>query len=176
MKALPCLFTGICAIVPRLKLLWIVVACVVVIDALPASATYYYTGSVWGTINTGTICQPIGADPCVLVPNPNAVADAASFGMGMTGSVTFNFDTTGVSGTAPLGDPGSGNIPQGGFFTGFLLTAGSHSVIGSGFTINTVTLTNGEFTGWHLTAVSDYAFRASTAAISPSSGAYFVHS
>src|SRR5215813_8112130 len=71
----------------------------------------FYTGSPYTGINTDFIGGECGFNFCTpVVPNPNAAADAAKFGTGMTGFVTFDFDTSGVSGTFRPGLPGSGII------------------------------------------------------------------
>jgi hypothetical protein len=91
---------------------WTALTCVSVVGTIPARAdtTYYYTGGPYSVIETafiGTCSFPVG---CVRTPNPNADADAAKFGTNMTGFVTFNFDTSGFSGTFSRA---SGTIPAG---------------------------------------------------------------
>jgi hypothetical protein len=106
---------------------------VALLSTRPASAdtTYFYTGSPYTFFQTALIGPPPG------VPNPNAAADMAAFGTNMTGSVTFDFDTTGFTGT--LGLPGP--------FIPVHLVSGlfSNANVGGSFT-----LTNGAITQWSL--------------------------
>jgi hypothetical protein len=78
---------------------WGAFTCVAILGT-PANADtiYYYTGSPYTTISTENILDRTTI-PATVVPNPNAAADAAVFGTNLTGSVTFGFDTTGVTGT-----------------------------------------------------------------------------
>jgi hypothetical protein len=103
-------------------------ACVALLGTPPASAdtTYFYTGSPYTFFQTALI----GTFPGV--PNPNAAVDMAAFGTNMTGSITFNFDTTGFTGTLP-------SIP-------------AHLVSGlfSANVAGSITLTNGAITQWAL--------------------------
>src|SRR5215831_20190816 len=86
-------------------------------------------------MNTSNVCSSLGC-----FPNPNAAADAAKFGTNMTGGATFNFDTTGVTGTYQLGGGGLIEIQ---------LTSGEFSGAFRPF-INTITLTTGVITDWSI--------------------------
>jgi hypothetical protein len=123
-----------------------VLACMVGISAPEARAdtTYYYTGGPYTHIETAFIGFNC---PGCAIPNPNADADAAKFGTNMTGFVTFDFDTTGVSGTF-LGLSGNGIND----ITVIGLTSGVYSVDRTNFFIveSSITLTNGAITGWGL--------------------------
>ena len=78
---------------------WVAFTCMALLGT-PANADtiYYYTGSPYTTISTENILDSTTI-PATVVPNPNAAADAVVFGTNLTGSVTFGFDTTGVTGT-----------------------------------------------------------------------------
>jgi hypothetical protein len=134
--------------------------CMVGISAPEARAdtTYYYTGGPYSHIETeftGFNCNGCR------VPNPNADADAEKFGTNMTGFVTFDFDTTGVSGTF-LGLSGNGFND----LTDIGLSSGVYSVDKTNFfiTSSSITLTNGAITGWGLLfrGNCDFAFGPTT--------------
>ena len=76
---------------------------------------YTYTGALYTSFDTGCLNNP-KTGPCV--PNPNAAIDALIFGTRLTGSVTFRFDTTGVSGKFDNfgNDIGLTQFVSGGFF------------------------------------------------------------
>jgi hypothetical protein len=134
MKAFPYFFAVIWAVAPRLKLLWIAVALgAVSLNSLPASAdtTYYYTGGPY-SIDTSRICVQISS----CVPNPNAAADAALFGTNMTGTATFDFDTTGVTGSFSSGGDLAISLTSADFFQAVI-----HG---------TITLTDGAITAWSI--------------------------
>jgi len=86
---------------------WTALTYVSVVGTIPARAdtTYYYTGGPYSSIETAQIGTCVSS--CTPAPNPNAAADAAKFGTNMTGFVTFNFDTSGFSGTFSTAIPGS---------------------------------------------------------------------
>jgi hypothetical protein len=89
---------------------------VAVLTALPATAittTYVYTGAPYTTI---------------IAPTP---ADAARFGTNMTGAVTFDFDTTGVTGSFGLND-----------ITNLSLVSGVYSATTNFSSATSFTLTN----------------------------------
>ena len=83
--------------------------------AAQANTVYTYTGALYTSFNTGCLNNP-KTGPCV--PNPNAAIDALIFGTRLTGSVTFRFDTTGVSGKFDNfgNDIGLTQFVSGGFF------------------------------------------------------------
>jgi hypothetical protein len=125
---------------------WTALICMAVLGTPPEAradtTTYLYTGSPYTEIHTDIInvgnCLFVA---CTYVPNPNAAADAAKFGTNMTGAVTFDFDTTGVTGTFGLND-----------ITSLSLVSGVYSVttnFGSG---TSFTLTNGLITDWVILA------------------------
>jgi len=128
---------------------WGALTCMVVISAPAARAdtTYFYTGSPYTAFETAFIdfCTQF---VCSHAPNPNADADAAKFGTNMTGFVTFDFDTSGVSGTFSF----RGIAPHD--ITEIQLTSGVYSVDSrTNFAVDaltSVTLTNGAITGWSL--------------------------
>jgi hypothetical protein len=113
-----------------------------------ADTTYSYTGNPWSNISTAFM----GNFPCCVVPNPNAAADAAKFGTNMTGSITLNFDATGVTGTFSWGEietaaPG---------ITPWQLTAGDfHSILEEQ---SFVTLINGAITAWRFDGLGTCGF------------------
>jgi hypothetical protein len=134
--------------VVRFAAAWGALTCMVGISAPEARAdtTYYYTGGPYSLIETAFIGNCFPFVGCDQTPNPNAAADAAKFGTNMTGFVTFNFDTSGFSGTFSRA---SGTIP--GSVTEIHLTSGVYSidsqtsfVAGDTF----ITLTNGAITDW----------------------------
>jgi hypothetical protein len=142
----------------RFKLGLAVAASVALLGTSSASAdtTYYYTGSPYTTIATDNICR--GTLNCTIIPNPNAEADAALFGLNMTGFLTFNFDTTGITGTIGFGRPGTGEIPADGRLIAITLISGSTLTSGSiaGSVLSgsaSVTLTEGEITAWQIMGV-----------------------
>jgi hypothetical protein len=107
------------------KILGGVLACMALFTASVASAdtTYYYVGNPYST----------NSDP-------------TSFGANMTGSVTFNFDTSSATGTYYL---------SGGNITDLQLTSGIYSVDATSFYQGTplanltyFILTSGAITGW----------------------------
>jgi hypothetical protein len=123
---------------------WVACTCMAVLGTPPEARadtmTYLYTGSPYTEIHTDLInvgnCQLPPA--CTFVPNPNAAADAAKFGTNMTGAVTFDFDTTGVTGSFGLND-----------ITSLSLVSGVYSVTTNFFPNSTsFTLTNGLITDW----------------------------
>jgi hypothetical protein len=126
---------------------WGVCACMAVPGTPPgarADSTYFYNGNSYTSNNAGFVCLP-GSLPCSPVPSPNAAADAAKFGTNLTSSVTFDFDTTGVTGSflvSPRVGPSDITVQ---------LTSGVYSASTMNFVdpSNYVTLTN----GWFLTAV-----------------------
>jgi hypothetical protein len=77
---------------------WGAFTCTLVLGSPSAIAgtTYYYTGSPYSVINTASLRVPSFETE---IPNPNAEADAAKFRTNLTGFVTFDFDTAGVSET-----------------------------------------------------------------------------
>src|SRR5262249_15880885 len=158
---------------------WTALICMAVLGT-PARAdtTYYYTGGPYTHIETaftGFRCNMF--QPCPPpVPNPNAEADAAKFGTNMTGFVTFDFDTTGVSGTFSFRGIAPRDITQ------IQLTSGVYSVDSrTNFSVDfntSVTLTNGAITGWFLHigggfpggGVCDFSFGPNTCAFSSVGG------
>jgi hypothetical protein len=130
---------------------WVAFTCMALLGT-PANADtiYYYTGSPYTTISTKNIVDST-TFPATVVPNPNAAADAAVFGTNLTGSVTFGFDTTGVTGTftGTFGDPNPPvRVNQ--------LTSGDISWTTS-FTPSSFTLVDGAITGWQLSSSSSQA-------------------
>ena len=130
---------------------WGACTCMAVLGTLPARAdtTYYYTGNPYTTIVT----QFFGNN---FAPNPNAAADAAKFGTQMTGSVTFDFDTTGVTGKFLLFESFQD-------ITAIQLTSGDFSVsgvlaLGSTLGGSYITLTNGAITNWRFGALTTCTF------------------
>jgi hypothetical protein len=99
---------------------WTALTCLALLGALPASAdtTYYYIGKPY-TYNS----------------------DPTNLGTNMTGSVTFNFDTSNATGTYYL---------SGGSITDLQLTSGIYSVDASVFfpALTYFVLTSGSITGW----------------------------
>jgi hypothetical protein len=106
-----------------------------------ADTTYYYTGNPFTAVATATIQFPPYYYP---VPNPNAEADAAVFGTNLSGFVTFDFDTSGVSGTFQNGAAlVSGTLSN---ITGQMTTGGNIP-----FSLDrgvSITLTEGAITAW----------------------------
>jgi hypothetical protein len=147
---------------------WGALTCIVIISAPAARAdtTYYYTGSPYTTIRTEQICIGGRCGEGGIVPNPNAAADAAVFGTNMTGSATFNFDTTGVTGTfALLGhfDFHTGQVCQVACITAIQLTSGEISETTAQFSNFTdITLTDGVITDWFIQGLQDAPFPAGT--------------
>jgi hypothetical protein len=125
--------------VMRLAATWGAFACMAVVGSPSASAdtTYYYTGTPYTTINTAFLHDEFGNK----VPNPNAATDAAAFGTNLTGFVTFDFDTTGVTGTFERGTLVP--IITGQFTSG---NANFFPVTGADF----FTLTDGAMTAWRI--------------------------
>jgi hypothetical protein len=119
---------------------WSVFACVAVLGTLPARAdtTYYYTGNPYTTIFT------------------TFAADAAKFGTQMTGSVTFNFDTTGVTETFLLlqsfQDIAAIQLTSGDFSDSGVGALGG--VLGNSY----ITLTNGAITNWRFGGLTTCTF------------------
>ena len=113
----------------------------VVLVTRPANAgtTYYYYGNGYEEIRTDTICPDFACGGVGHVPNPNAAADAALFGTNLTGSVTFDFDTTGVSG---IFDKFGGHITTIQFTVGTKTSA----IFINGLT--SITLNDGAITDW----------------------------
>jgi hypothetical protein len=126
--------------------LWTALTCMAVLGSPPearADTTYFYNGSPYTEIHTDIInvgnCL-LAFPACTYVPNPNAAADAAKFGTNMTGAVTFDFDTTGVTGSFGLND-----------ITNLSLVSGVYSVT-TNFNVVSFSLTNGLITDWVITA------------------------
>jgi hypothetical protein len=148
--------------------LWIAFAFVSLIGTLPAGAdtTYYYTGSPYATIRTEQVCVGGRCGEGGIIPNPNAAADAAVFGTNMTGSVTFNFDTTGVTGSFVLlghFDFHTGQVCQVACITAIQLTSGEISETTAQFSNFTdITLTDGVITDWFIQGLQDAPFPAGT--------------
>lgn len=73
------------------------------------TTTYYYSGTV--TASTSTICVAVQFG-CLNQANPNAAADAAAFGTEAygTATLTFPFDTAGVTETFGLFQPRTGGM------------------------------------------------------------------
>ena len=118
---------------------WVAFTCMALLGT-PANADtiYYYTGSPYTTIST----------PATLVPNPNAAADAAVYGTNLTGSVTFGFDTTRVTGT--FGD----NVPYPNPFPVWVNQLTSGDISWTQLSIFSFTLADGAITGWQLSSSS----------------------
>jgi hypothetical protein len=96
------------------------------------ATTYYYAGSPFTEINTAIIRDFAFNE----LPNPNAAADAALFGTNLTGFATFNFDTTGFTGTLPTGVSVTGQLTSG------IVSASL------GFHASAFTFANGAITSW----------------------------
>jgi hypothetical protein len=78
----------------------LVCTALVAVPGAKAGTTYYYTGGAYTQIETSLIGPACAFGSCVPpMPNPTAAEDAAKFGTNMTGFVTFDFDTSGVSET-----------------------------------------------------------------------------
>jgi hypothetical protein len=95
------------------------------------ATTYYYTGAPYSYI--GYVGNP--PDPVVRDPTP--------LGTNVTGSVTFDFDTSGVTGLYYL---------SGGHITDLQLTSGVCSLIAGNFaaSLTVFSIVNGEITAWDL--------------------------
>jgi hypothetical protein len=116
-------------------------ACMAVLgmpSAVNADTTYFYTGSPYTRISTDSICLP-GCNP--IISNPNAAADAAILGIDITGSITFHFDTTGVSGTLNKDLPAN-SVTTNQFTSGDISWGGP--------ALLALTLSNGVITDWRL--------------------------
>jgi hypothetical protein len=120
---------------------------IAILAATPAQADtiYSYTG--------GTVRAPFLEQICTFgvgttcVPNPNAASDAAAWGTTLTGSMTFNFDTTGFTGTLNETNhnlTASWQLDSDG-------TRPLHFVGSTAFFGESVTLTNGAITATNLT-------------------------
>jgi hypothetical protein len=125
--------------------------------AARADTTYYYTGGPYSQIETAFIGTG--------TPNPNAASDAAKFGTNMTGFVTFNFDTSGFSGTFAIGLLGPRSLDA--VVTEIQLTSGVYSVdsrTSRFFSPTSITLTDGAITGWSFVSQTgcDFSFGAQT--------------
>jgi hypothetical protein len=123
---------------------WVACTCMAVLGTPPEATadttTYLYTGSPYTEIHTDLInVSSCTIGSCTSAPNPNAAADAAKFGTNMTGAVTFDFDTTGVTGSFGLND-----------ITSLSLVSGVYSVTTkiNFFPVTSFTLTNGLITDW----------------------------
>ena len=120
-----------------------VIACMAVLGTPPANAdtTYFYTGNPYTDVQTDRTGSPFPG-----MPNPDADADRAAFGTNMTGFITFDFDTTGFTGTlcSPTSFPCSSHITALQFVSGDFFTRNISSVSPGG----DITLTNGAITNW----------------------------
>ena len=125
---------------------WVAFTCMALLGT-PANADtiYYYTGSPYTTISTENILDRTTI-PATLVPNPNAAADAAVFGTNLTGSVTFGFDTTGVTGTF------GNNVPYPNPFPVRVNQLTSGDISWTQLSIFSFTLADGAITGWQLSS------------------------
>ena len=112
-----------------------------------ADTIYYYTGSPYTTISTENILDRTTI-PATVVHNPNAAADAAVFGTNLTGSVTFGFDTTGVTGTF------ANNVPYPNPFPVRVNQLTSGDISWTQLSIFSFTLADGAITGWQLSSSS----------------------
>ena len=112
-----------------------------------ADTIYYYTGSPYTTISTENILDRTTI-PATVVPNPNAAADAVVFGTNLTGSVTFGFDTTGVTGTF------GNNVPYPNPFPVRVNQLTSGDISWTQLSIFSFTLADGAITGWQLSSSS----------------------
>jgi hypothetical protein len=128
--------------------LWGTLTCMAVLGTPPEAradtTTYLYTGSPYTEIHTDLInVSSCVIGSCTSAPNPNAAADAAKFGTNMTGAVTFDFDTTGVTGSFGLND-----------ITSLSLVSGVYSVTTkiNFFPSTSFTLINGLITEWDISA------------------------
>jgi hypothetical protein len=139
---------------------WTALIGMAVVATTPARAdtTYYYTGGPYTHIETAFIGP--GCAGCA-IPNPNAASDAAKFGTNMTGFVTFNFDTSGFSGT--LGGPaslflGPQAVKEIKLFSGVYSVDSPPSLTFGGSSY--ITLTNGAITDWVFTVrgTCDFSF------------------
>jgi hypothetical protein len=99
------------------------------------ATTYYYTGAPLTHIETSTFRDFSLHDS----PNPNAAADAALFGTNLTGFVTFDFDTAGLTGLLPLGVHVHGQLATGALLFNFNF---------EDFNRADFTFTDGELTKW----------------------------
>jgi hypothetical protein len=91
-----------------------------------ADTTYVYTGSPYR----------FNSDPSI-------------FGLNMTGSVTFNFNTTGVSGSFGINDVTSIELTSG-IYT---VSGNAHHIPGTGLIRNLgFSLSNGQITNWDIAA------------------------
>ena len=133
---------------------WVAFTCMALLGT-PANADtiYYYTGSPYTIISTENILDRTTI-PATVVPNPNAAADAAVFGTNLTGSVTFGFDTTGVTGTF------ANNVPYPNPFPVRLNRLTSGDISWTQLSIFSFTLADGAIIGWQLSSSSqaDCAF------------------
>ena len=110
----------------KLKILGGIIILHSVLGVLPAKAD-----TVYNYIGNSYISYDDGASP-------------AQFGTHMTGSVTFNFDTSGISGTFALSDGNIGHLQ---------LTSGIYTVTSDNnqiLPVSYLVLTSGEITNWSI--------------------------
>ena len=111
-----------------------------------AGAIYQYTGGVFDNINIEEDLSWSG------LPNPffaNRAADFATFGTNITGSLSFDFDTTGVTGSICFsgGCDSNHSTTIAGNLIAQSFTAGTHD-LGGFFGTSFVTFTSGAITSW----------------------------